>query len=68
MLHSFLHGGGSGVRLYDGTDLKLVGAGALSYRGSTGDSLLLQILSGVVLLPRDLQLPGNTLHLSSPCL
>ena len=64
-----------GVRLYDGPDLKLlllVGWGlsfkvcCLAHRGSTGDSVLLKIFSGVVLLPRDHQLPNNTLDLSSP--
>ena len=67
--------GGSGVRLYDGPDLKLfilVSWGwsffvsCLAHQGSTGDFLLLQIFSGVVWLAMDLQLPGNTLDLSSP--
>ena len=38
----------------------------LADRSSTGDSLLLQIFSGVVWLPSDLQLPSSTLYLSSP--
>ena len=33
---------------------------------STGDTLLLQISSGVVWQSRDLQLSGNTLYLLSP--
>ena len=37
----------------------------LAHRGSTGESHLLQLASAVVLLPRDLQLPCNTLYLSS---
>ena len=52
-----MHAGGSSVRLYDGPDC------CLAHRGPTGDSLLLQIFSGVDL--RDLQLPGNTLDLSN---
>ena len=55
----------SGVRLHDGPDLKqfvLVGwdrrfyVCCLEYRGSTSDSLLLQILNGVAWQSRDLQL------------
>ena len=52
-----MHAGGSGVRRYDGPDLKLlflVGwdrslfVCCLAYRGLTGVSLLLQIFSGIV--------------------
>ena len=48
------------------------GLGFLSVAWLTGVQLmilfLLQIPSGVVWLPRDLQLPGNTLHPSNPLL
>ena len=37
-------------------------------RGSTGDSRLLQIVSGSVLQSRDLQLSRNTLCMLSSCL
>ena len=68
MFHS-LHACGSGVRLYDATDLKLfilVGWGqsffvcCLAQRGLFCDSVLLPISSGNVWVSRDLQLPGNT--------
>ena len=64
-----------GVRLYYGPHLKLfglVGWGrgfficCLAHRGSTGDSRLRQIFSGVVWQSRDLQLSRNTMYLSSP--
>ena len=68
--------GGSGVRLYDGPDLKLfilVGwdrspfVCCLVRRGSTNGLLLLQMISsGVVWQSRDLQLSRNTLYLLSP--
>ena len=59
---------------FDGPGLKLFilfGFGwdffvcCLAHRGSTGDSLLLQIFSGVVWQFRDLQLSRNTVHPSS---
>ena len=67
----------SGVRLFDGPDLKLfilVGwdrssfVCCLVHRRSTDDLLLLQISSGVVWQTRDLHLSRNTLYLLSPCL
>ena len=67
--------GGSGVRFYDGPDLKLfilVGWNRSSFvcclvhRGLTDDLLLLQISSGVVWQTRDLYLSCNTLYLLSP--
>ena len=70
-----VHVGGSGVRLYDGHDLKLfilVGWDRISfvrclvYRGSTDVLLLFQIYSCVVWQTRDLHLSRNTLYLLSP--
>ena len=68
--------GGSGVRLYDGLDLKLftlVGWDLSSFartllivhRGSTDDLVLLQISSGVVWQSRDLHPSRNTLYMLS---
>ena len=65
----------SGVRLYDGPDLKLlISIGwarrsfvcCLVHRGSTDDLLLLQISGGVVRQTRYLHLSCNTLYLLSP--
>ena len=65
----------SGVRLYDGPDLKLfilVGWNRSSFvcclvhRSSTGDLLLPQISSGVVWQSKDIQLSRNTLYLLFP--
>ena len=70
-----MHVVGSGVRHYDGSDLKLfilVGwdwssfVCCLVHRGSTDDLPLHQISSGVVWQTRDLQLLGNTLYLLRP--
>ena len=67
--------GGSGVRLYDGPDLKLfilVGWDRRSsvccfvHRGSTDNLLLLQISSDVVWQSMDIQLSRNMLYLLSP--
>ena len=62
-----LHAGGSGVRLYDGPDLKLIilfgwDWSSSSVAWSTGA----QIFSGVVWQSRDLQLPRNMLYLFNP--
>ena len=63
--------GGSGVRFYDGPDIKLfilVGwdrssfVYCLVHRGST-DDLLLQISSGIAWQSRDFQMSSNTLYL-----
>ena len=65
----------TGVRLFDGTDLKLfilVGWGRRSFvcclvhRGSTDDLLLIPISSGAVWQSRNLHLSRNTLYLVSP--
>ena len=69
------HAGGSGVRFYDGPNIKLciivgwdwsVFVCCLVYPGSTDDLRLLQIYSGVVWRSRDRQLSYNTLCLLSP--
>ena len=67
MLHS-LHAGGSGVRFFDGPDLKLfvLVGWSFSVWGSTGDSLLFQIFSYAVWQSRDLQLSHSTLDQSNP--
>ena len=71
-----MHAGGSGVRLYDGPDLKLfilVGWDRSSFVCCLVDRAsidvffcLLQVSSGVVWQTRDLQLSRNTLYLLSP--
>ena len=69
------HASGSGVRLYDGPDLKLYILVSwdrsslvccLVHRGSTDDLLLLQIVSCLVWQTRDLHLSRNMLYLLSP--
>ena len=75
LLHSLIARRWSGVRLYDGTDLKpfiLVGRDRSSFvcclvhRGSTDDILLLQISSCVDWQAWDLHMSCNTLYLLNP--